>query len=135
MEEFDFEETNMSTSIDKLRKKKSELDDEKPYNVIRNNLYDELNTKSQQKIQSEYVPENVIPKQKQTIKKTKRNRNKRQQQNNYYNLFIFAIIFLLVNNYELNTYLVQHRYGYYTIVIIKLILFIVINYIYKRFMK
>ena len=134
MEEFDFEETEMSTSIDKLRKKKTELDDEKHYNVIRNNLYNELNTPSQKKVITEYIPENIIPQQKQTIKKHRKNRNKKKQ-NNYYNLFIFAIIFLLVNNYEFNTYLVQHRYGYYTIVVIKLILFIIINYIYKRFIK
>jgi hypothetical protein len=128
MEEFDFEETDMSTSIDKLRKKKTELDDEKPYNVIRKNLYNEL----QKKVKSENIPQNII--KKQTIKKSKKNKNKKQQ-SNYYNLFIFAIIFLVVNNYELNTYLVQHRYSYYTIVFIKLILFIIINYLYKFFVS
>lgn len=134
MEEFDFEETNLSTSIDKLRKKKTELDDEKPYNLIRKNLYNELNSQPHVPPKtSVYVPDNILT---QTTKKNKKHKHKtKKQTDNYYNLFVFSIIFILVNNFELHTYLINQRFGYYTIVIIKLILFIAINYIFKHFTK
>jgi hypothetical protein len=133
MEEFDFDETTLSTSVDKLRKKKSELDDEKPYNLIYNNLYNELNTPQikKKKNSKQLLP---IIKKKKNIKNIKNIKNNKVT-NTYYKLFIFSVLFLLVNNYELHIYLVNQKYAYYTIVIIKLILFIIINYIFKNLTK
>lgn len=124
MEEFDFDEKEMSTSIQSLRKKKTELDDEKSYNNIRNRLYDELNAPPLQQT-SVYVPDEIKPIRKQ--KKLK----KKKQMYSYQSLFVFAIIFFIVNVYELNVYLNQQKLSYYTIVLIKLLIFIVINYVYK----
>ncbi len=136
MEEFDFEEKEMSTSINTLRKKKTELDDEKSYNAIRNKLYDEINTQHLPIVQNSsiYVPDNIITQQQ--IKKHKKQKNKhKKQDSNYQGLVAFSIIFFMVNVYELNVYLQQHKLGYYTIVFIKLILFIILNHIYKTFFK
>ena len=123
MDEFDFSENEMSTPIETLRKKKTELDDEKPYNVIRNTLYNELNEPS---VQKSYVQVN----KQDPIKKHKKNKHKMKTYN-YQNLFIFVIIFFLVNIYELNIYLSQQKLSYYTIVFIKLLLFILMYYISK----
>ena len=130
MEDFNFEETEMSTSIDKLRKKKSEIDDEKPYNIIRNNLYNELNTplNNNNKLKQLSNNNNNSNKLKQLS-----NNNKLNQLSNNYNLLTFIIIFIIVNNYEFHIYLTQQKFSYYMIVIIKLLLFLIINYIYKRF--
>ena len=118
----------MSTPIETLRKKKTELDDEKPYNVIRNTLYNELNEPS---LQKSYVQFSDNPINKQyPIKKHKKNKHKMKTYN-YQNLFIFVIIFFLVNIYELNIYLSQQKLSYYTIVFIKLLLFILMYYITK----
>ena len=127
MEEFDFDETTLSTSVDKLRKKKSELDDEKPYNLIYNNLYNEIN--------SQQIPTNLEKKNIPIIKKNKNKNKNKQTTNIFYKVFIFSLIFILVNYYELHIYLVSQKYAYYTIVIIKLILFIIINYIFKFTIK
>ena len=131
MEEFDFSENEneMSTSINTLRKKKSELDNEKPYNVIRNKLYNEINAPPLQQT-SVYVPDNVITHQ-QNIKKYKKHKNKTY---NYQNLFIFVIIFFLVNMYELNMYLIQQKLSYYTIIFIKLLLFMFLYYVTRKFL-
>ena len=44
MDEFNFDDTEMSTSINQLKKKKSELDDENnSYTDIRMKLYNEIN--------------------------------------------------------------------------------------------
>ncbi len=121
MDEFNFDEKELSTPINTLRKKKTELDDEKSYNILRNRLYTELNTPIIEK-KSQYVP----------LKKNKKIKLKKQQYN-YQNLFIFSLLFFLVNIYEFNVYLLQKKLNYYTIILIKLVLFLILNYIFKKF--
>ncbi len=121
MDEFNFDEKELSTPINTLRKKKTELDDEKSYNILRNRLYTELNTPIIEKT-SQYVP----------LKKNKKIKLKKQQYN-YQNLFIFSLLFFLVNIYEFNVYLLQKKLNYYTIILIKLVLFLILNYIFKKF--
>lgn len=126
MEDFDFTEQELSTSIDTLRKKKTELDDEKPYNVLRNRLFNEINTPP---VYHEPV---YVPKEYLHEIKRKKHKNKKKTFN-YFNVFVYAIIFFIVNNYEFTVYLINKKLSYYTIIFIKLILFIIMNYIYKTF--
>jgi hypothetical protein len=128
MEEFNFDDTEMSTSINQLRKKKSEIDDENnSYTDIRMKLYDEI--KSPPILQTN----NISHKQHSRLKKNKKqNKNiKHANKHFYFNILIFSLIFFFVNNYYLNNYFILKKFSYYTVVFIKLVLFLTLYYMYK----
>jgi uncharacterized membrane protein len=65
------------------------------------------------------------------VKKNTKSSNK----NFYINLIIFSLLFFMVNNYELNNYLVSKKFGYNIIIFIKLVLFLVLYYFYQYLIK
>ena len=147
MNEFNFYETEMSTSINQLRKKKSEQDDEtNSYTNIRMKLYNDINSplNTNSLLNTNSYPilkqdnSNILyNKNKRINNKNKRinNKNKcinnKNNKNNYFNIISVSLIFFFVNNYYLNNFLLLKKFSYYTIVFIKLILFLIIYYLYK----
>ena len=114
MDEFNLE-SNMSTPISQLRKKKTELDDENNiYSNIRMNLYDDLKTQPVKRINN--------------IKKPNKKVNKYNKKNLYLNIIVFSLIFFFVNNYYLNEYLVEYRFSYYIIVAIAILFLLLLYY-------
>lgn len=138
MDEFNFDDAEMSTSINQLRKKKSEIYDENnSYTDIRMKLYDEITSHPiPQTIPQKNIISNVSHKQHGRIKKNKKqNKNiKYTNKHFYFNILIFAIIFFIANNYYLNNYLIINKFSYYTVVFIKLVLFLTMYYTYKYLM-
>jgi hypothetical protein len=135
MDEFNFDDTNfddtkMSTSINQLRKKKSEQDnDSASYANIRMKLYNDINAPP-------ILQQNNKDILYRPIKNKKQNKSiKPKNKNFYFNIIIFSLIFFFVNNYYLNDLLILKKNSYYTIVFIKLVLFLVIYYIYKYFIN
>jgi hypothetical protein len=148
MNEFNFDETEMSTSINQLRKKKSEQDNEtNSYTNIRMKLYNDINSPVNTNSYPILKQDNsnilynknkyINNKNKHINNKNKHinNKNKcinnKNNKNNYFNIISVSLIFFIVNNYYLNNYLVLIKFSYYTIVFIKLILFLLIYYLYK----
>ena len=83
MEEFNFDDTEMSTSINQLRKKKSEIDDENnSYTDIRMKLYDEIKSPP---ISQKNNISNVSHKQHIRLKKNKKqNKNIKNTNKHFY---------------------------------------------------
>lgn len=132
MDEFNFNENDMSTSVKQLRNKKSEQNEETiAYKDIRMKLYDDIINRD-------------ISTDIDTIKPniTKKNNNKKpikinnQKNKNFYkNILFFSLIFFGVHNYDFNNFLINQKFSYYSIVFLKLVLFLALFYLYKYLMN
>ena len=110
MSDYDSDE-EMGTNINRMKNKK--------------HLYNNIISDEEPKIIYVKEPKKKINK----INKIKSNKNF------YINLIIFSLIFFLVNNYELNTYLVSKKFSYNIIIFIKLVLFLALYYFYQYLIK
>lgn len=123
MDEFDFDETDMSSSIKDL-KKKNQYIKTLEYKNIQQDLYNDINLEKSINNIKYMNTKKPHPVKNQTIKKKK---------NLYVNLLIFSLIFFLVNNFYFNEYLINKKFSYYIIVFFKLVLFLFLFYLYKFF--
>lgn len=130
MDEFEFSETEMSTSIKELQNRTNEENEENiVYKNIRMKLYDDLNISDS--IESINTKKYINNKKKKPNKVYPRKNNKPL----YINILIFSLIFFMVNNYYFNEYLINKKFSYYIIVFFKLCLLLVLHYFYKYLMR
>jgi len=126
MEEFDFNETEMSTSIEKLRKKKTELDDENNnkmnnlnYENENSNYKDIMKNLNNEIKNNHYNRDRNYNRNHHNSDRHNRNKIKQSKNNDFYkNLIVFSVIFFIVNHHKLYNFLLYKRFSYYTIVFI-----------------